>query len=267
MPTAPFRRFQQAIRRSLSVPLSVHTRGMSATNIELEVSSGVRELYPDLAIGIVHAAGINNTAKSDILHAELQARAEAVRTQLTTDNLLEVPQIAMWREAYRLFGAKPKESRPTAEAILRRVLQGSQVPRISDCVDAYLATELRYMLPIGGYDLDTVNGAICLVRAAGGEEFHPLGSSVQETVKPGEVIYRDRARVLTRKWNFRDCEECKITTSSTNVALFTELPFAGVSEQILIDSTADMERLIRQVCGGTVTRAIWRAATGQCEAL
>jgi lysyl-tRNA synthetase class 2 len=194
-------------------------------------------------------------------------RAEAVRASHATDKLLEVPQVALWREAYRLFGAKPKESKPTAEAILRRVLQGAELPWISDCVDAYLATELRYMLPIGGYDMSTVDGAIRLIRAAGGEAFHPLGASANEVVKPGEVIYRDQARVLTRKWNFRDCDECKITAASTTIALFTELPFTGVPEQLLIDSTADMASLIGRFCGGTITRAIWRARTGELAAL
>jgi DNA/RNA-binding domain of Phe-tRNA-synthetase-like protein len=240
---------------------------MAATDIALEVSPEVCALYPDLAIGIVQAIGIDNAKQSDQLRAEISARAEAVRASHSTDTLLLVPQIAMWREAYRLFGAKPKESKPTAEAILRRVLAGSELPRISDCVDAYLATELRYMLPIGGYDMDTVHGAIRLIRAAGGEEFHPLGASANETVKPGEVIYRDQARVLTRKWNFRDCDECKITTSSTNIALFSELPFTGVAEQFLIESTADMASLIGAYCGGTITRAIWRARTGRIDEL
>lgn len=233
----------------------------------LEVSPEIRELYPDLVIGIVHAIGIDNSKQSDDLRDEIRARAETVRRSHSTDKLLEVPQVALWREAYRLFGAKPKESRPTAEAILRRVLQGAELPRISDCVDAYLATELRYMLPIGGYDMATVDGTIRLIRAAGGEEFHPLGGSATEVVKPGEVIYRDQARVLTRKWNFRDCDECKITTASANIALFTELPFTGVPEQLLIESTADMASLIGRFCGGTVTRAIWRARTGRIDEL
>jgi DNA/RNA-binding domain of Phe-tRNA-synthetase-like protein len=242
-------------------------RAMAAIDIALDVSPEVRELYPDLAIGIVQATGIDNAKQNDELRGELAARAAAVRGRHATDTLLEVPQIAMWREAYRLFGVKPKDARPTAEAILRRVLGGAEPPRISDCVDAYLATELTYMLPIGGYDMDTVDGAIRLIRAAGGEEFHPLGASATETVKPGEVIYRDRARVLTRKWNFRDCDECKITASSRNIALFSELPFTGVSEELLIESTADMANLIGKYCGGTVSRAIWRARTGRIDEL
>jgi DNA/RNA-binding domain of Phe-tRNA-synthetase-like protein len=238
---------------------------MAATDIALDVAPEVRELYPDLAIGVVQAIGIDNTRQNDELRSELIARAAAVRDRYTKDTILEVPQVAMWREAYRLFGVKPKDARPTAEAILRRVIGGAEPPRISDCVDAYLATELMYMLPIGGYDMDLVEGTIRLVRAAGGEEFHPLGASATETVKPDEVIYRDRARVLTRKWNFRDCDECKITPSSTNIALFSELPFTGVSEELLIESTADMANLIGKYCGGTVSRAIWRARTGRSD--
>lgn len=240
---------------------------MRVTDVALEVAPEVCALYPDLVIGIVHAAGIDNSKHHDELRGEILARAEVLRASYSTDKLSEVPQIAIWREAYRLFGTKPKDARPTAEALLRRVLQGSEPPQISACVDAYLATELRYMLPVGGYDLDTVDGAIRLLRAAGDESFHPLGTTATETCKPGEVIYRDRARVLTRRWNFRDCDECKITPASTQIALFTELPFTGVPEQLLIDSTADMASLIGRFCGGVITRAIWRARTGQIEEL
>lgn len=240
---------------------------MRATNVALEVAPEVCTLYPDLVIGIVHATGIDNSQQPDALRGEILTRAEALRATHSTDKLSEVPQIAIWREAYRSFGTKPKDARPTAEALLRRVLQGSEPPRISACVDAYLATELRYMLPIGGYDLGTIDGAIRLTRAAGDESFHPLGTTAVETCKPGEVIYRDRARVLTRRWNYRDCDECKITPASTEIALFTELPFTGVPEQLLIESTADMARLIGQSCGGVITRAIWRARTGQLEEL
>jgi DNA/RNA-binding domain of Phe-tRNA-synthetase-like protein len=239
---------------------------MAASDIGLEISPQVIALYPDLVIGIVQATGLDNSHQSVDLRAEIQIRAAHVRATCSADTLLDIPQIAMWREAYRLFGAKPKESKPTAEALLRRVVQGAELPRISDCVDAYLATELRYMLPIGGYDMDTVDGPIQLIRAAGGEDFHPLGATATETVKPGEVIYRDRARVLTRKWNFRDCDACKLTPASRNIALFTELPLPGVSEQLLIESLADMADLIGRFCGGVVSRAIWRARTGRIEA-
>jgi DNA/RNA-binding domain of Phe-tRNA-synthetase-like protein len=40
----------------------------------------------------------------------------------------DVPQVADWRDAYRAFGAKPQRTRPSVEALLRRLDGG--LPRI-----------------------------------------------------------------------------------------------------------------------------------------
>jgi len=75
------------------------------------------------------------------------------------------------------------------------------------------------------------------------------------------MVYRDGRRVLTRKWNVRDCEECKIAPGSTHIALFSELPLLGLAEEVLIESTLDTVRLLQRYCGGTVSAALWRASS------
>jgi DNA/RNA-binding domain of Phe-tRNA-synthetase-like protein len=62
-------------------------------------------------------------------------------------------RIRAWREAYQAFKVNPKKFKPSAEALLRRVVKGSPVPWISKAVNAYLLAELSYLLPVGGYDL------------------------------------------------------------------------------------------------------------------
>jgi DNA/RNA-binding domain of Phe-tRNA-synthetase-like protein len=134
--------------------------------------------------------------------------------EFDNDRLGQLPEIEAWRQAYRTFGVKPRDSRPTAEAFLRRLIKGADFPTISKAVDAYLLVETDYYLPVGGYDLDTITGDIRLRFSGGDEPFIPLGAKLDENTKPGEVVYADDRRILTRKWNYRDCDHCKITDQS-----------------------------------------------------
>src|SRR5947209_2365646 len=120
----------------------------------LIIADDVVELFPDLRIGIITARGINNLGLSEEIETMKQAQVEIVRKSLSSETLSQHPHIAAWRETYRRFGTKAKEHRPTAEALLRRILRGENIPTISKVVDLYLIVETEFYLPMGGYDLD-----------------------------------------------------------------------------------------------------------------
>jgi len=219
--------------------------------MKLIVSSDVAKLYPNLRIGVVVARGINNYGRHDKLEALKREKVATLRQVYSLDTLSTHPYIIAWRDTYQSFGVNPKKSQPTAEALIRRVLKGLELPNISKAVDLYLLAEIEFFLPIGGYDLDRIAGDIVLRLSPGNESFVPLGSSqATEITKPGEVIYADSERVLTRAWNFRDCDFCKITEESTNIALFSEAALPSIP-------TSDLEKLIEKIqeyilifCGG-----------------
>jgi len=221
--------------------------------MQLLVEPEIVGLFPDLRIGILIAEGINNRESDAALEQLKIQSAEQFRKRFTTDSLLENPCIRAWREAYGRFGVKPKDHRPTAEALLRRVLNGHPIPAISKLVDSYLVVETQFQLPIGGYDLDRVAGNIRLRISDGGEDFVPLGSvEVQEQTSVGEIVYADDVQILTRRWNYRDCDSCKIRPESTRIALFSEAPISTVSTEHLALSLDALKELIGRFCGGSI---------------
>ena len=113
--------------------------------------------------------------------------------------------MAAWRAAYQAFGAKPKRTRPSVEALLRRVEAG--LPRIDRITDIYNAISVRHLLPVGGEDLTRYRGSARLARAAGDEPFDTVreGEPVTGHPEPGEVIWRDDDGVTCRCWNWRQC--------------------------------------------------------------
>jgi DNA/RNA-binding domain of Phe-tRNA-synthetase-like protein len=218
--------------------------------MKLIVSGKINGTFPSLRIAILRARGIDNRGVDPELQELKREAARRMRADFNYDRLGELPEIEAWREAYRSFGVKPKDSRPTAEGFLRRLIKGEDFPTISKAVDSYLLAETEYFLPVGGYDLDTITGDIHLRFSDGDEEFMPIGARSIEVTRPGEVVYSDDARILTRKWNYRDCDHSKITEQSTDIGLFTEAPFDSVATSEINNSINRIAELVEKYCGG-----------------
>jgi DNA/RNA-binding domain of Phe-tRNA-synthetase-like protein len=83
----------------------------------------------------------------------------------------EIEGLEAGRRLYRSFGIDPTRTRPSSEALLRRVLKGESLLRIHPLVDAANWASLALLLPIGLYDLDRVEGDLALRRGRPGESF------------------------------------------------------------------------------------------------
>lgn len=216
------------------------------------ISDEIVQSYPALRIGCVVARNIDNTGRSDDIENLKYERALSFGKSYSLETLLEHPHIRTWRETYKSFGSNPKKYPPTIEALTRRVLKKGEFPTISKAVDLYLVAEIQCLLPVGGYDLDKIDGDIFLRKSIGDEKFIPLGADAEEFTYPGEIIYADSNKILTRRWNYKDCDFSKITESSRNIALFTE----AVSKDIPGSSLQEIGFLIKdyllKYCGGKV---------------
>ena len=88
------------------------------------VAPEVFELRPDYRVLVMAAEGLE-PGPPDQVSDELLMRAETrARTALDGRAPEDVPQVADWRDAYRAFGAKPQRTRPSVEALLRRLDAG-----------------------------------------------------------------------------------------------------------------------------------------------
>lgn len=160
------------------------------------------------------------------------------------------PNVRSWREMYRGFKAKPGDYRPSAEALLRRAIKRKGLPGINAAVDTYNAVSVRHRIPMGGFDMDGVQGTIRLRFSEGGESFMPLGASDPEETYPGEVVYADDARILTRRWNYRDCDETKITEGTRAFIMFVD-GSVDIPRESLEEALVDLKSSLRRFCGGT----------------
>lgn len=198
--------------------------------------------FPNLKIGIFIATNIDNTGNSTKLDFLKEEIACKIRNKYSLQDLEKIQKIKEWREVYTKMGIKLKKYSPTVEALLTRILKNKPIPSISKLVDSYLCIELLHFFPIGGYDLDQITSEITLRRSHGDEDFIPLGQpSVVEKTNENEIVYSSGNTILTRMWNFRDCDNFKITGNSRNIVLF----FESTSEDLDI---SEMEKSLLQLC-------------------
>ncbi|MEV0624309.1 B3/B4 domain-containing protein [Nonomuraea wenchangensis] len=172
---------------------------------DIWVDDAVHELRPDFAVLVMTAHGLTNGPTDDRSRAWLAAAAEAEA---------QPAKIDAWKDAYRAFGAKPQRTRPSVDALTRRM----PLPEINRAVDAYNAISVKHALPIGGEDLDRYSGPARLLRAAGDEP----SEEALGTPEPGEVIWRDDLGVTCRRWNWRQGARTRLTEETVNAIFLLE---------------------------------------------
>lgn len=226
--------------------------GSENNKLTFSIQEEIVRNYPALRIGVVVARGIENPHEQPEL-SKFKAKLESTfRERYVPEDINIHPAILAWRETYRSFGTNPKDHRPTAEALLRRIVRGNNAPTINAAVNCYLLAELEWFLPVGGYDLVQLDGDLSLRFSKGGELFHPLGGGDPEATQEGEVVYVDRAKVLTRRWNYKDSDAAKITENSRDIALFTEAASSAITDEAVQGSANLIGEYLSRFCGGNV---------------
>jgi len=79
---------------------------------------------------------------------------------------------------YRRIGLDPTKTRPSSEALLRRVRKGEHLPRINALVDICNWCSLEFQLPYGLYDLSAIEPPIDLRLGMDGEEYEGIRKDV-----------------------------------------------------------------------------------------
>jgi DNA/RNA-binding domain of Phe-tRNA-synthetase-like protein len=215
--------------------------GLSTVLGAARIDPAVCALRPDYVAMLIAADGLPGGPSDETSDAWLREAEAAAAAQLAGGAPEDRPRVAEWREAYRVFGAKPQRTRNSLEALLRRVPDG--LPRINRLTDLYNAVSVLHEVPVGGEDLDGYVGPACLIRAGGTEPFETIadGQPVVEHPEPGEVVWADDAGVTCRRWNWRQCTRTQLTPATTRALFIVD----ALGPDALATATAAADNLER----------------------
>ena len=221
-----------------------------AEQVSAAVEEAVFVAQPEYVALILLAEGIGNGPSDDDSSAVLDEAERHLRARGLT-RPADDPHIAAWRAAFSAFGAKPSKYPCSAEALASRVLKGGALPRVNVLVDLYNAVSVRSLTPIGGEDLDHLQGALRLTIADGEEHFDGHDGAP----RPGEIVWRDDAGVTCRRWNWRQGVRTRLTDATTRAFfVFDRLP--GLAERDLDDAASQLESLLKERWPGCTSERI-----------
>lgn len=214
--------------------------------MKFSVSSEVFEKLDNVCFGVIVAKGIDNSlVKNDIVE-KLNQSIKDCEDKFKDIKVKELEVILYYRDAFKELGINPNKFMSSIEAMLTRTSKGKGLPNISPIVDLGNAVSLKYMVPLGAHDIDTLDGDIEVRFSKNGDSFIPLGTEETEILEDGELIYSAGDNVRTRRWIWRQSEQGKITNESKNI-FFPIDGFTNKNYDSVMSARDELASLLKEV--------------------
>ncbi len=206
------------------------------------------ERFPGMQVAVVVAYGLNNQIKRPQVKALWEETWTAAAEAATYGNAQSHPRIQRWRESFRAIGVSSKKFPSAIEALLRRALKEGQPFYINPLVDYYNTVSLRHIVPVGGFDLDVLQGSLEARLTCDGDQFTGLDTEDAVVVSPNEIAYADQQTLLTRHFMWRQARTALIT-ESTRSAVFVSEVLDEVDSDLVLQVLDDLKFGLREYFG------------------
>jgi DNA/RNA-binding domain of Phe-tRNA-synthetase-like protein len=197
-------------------------------------------------VGYVEEAKVT---ESGVELSEFGERLSAeAKEKYTLESLKDVSVFRAYRDFFWKVGIDPTKVRPAAEALIRRILSGKAIPRISNLVDAYNLASIKTGIALAAFSRDELKGELVMRSAQKGERFLGIGMRDEAVLTGKEVVISDSEK-LVAVYPHRDSEKSKITKFSTNI-LILACGVPGIETRTLIDARVIALDYVVRFCGG-----------------
>ncbi len=137
----------------------------SCVGVTLDLAPALASIVTPACLAFDGVTVVEHDHRLDVPFAEAEARLRAGGTALD-----EAAQRT--RALYRAIGLDPTKTRPSSEALLRRVRRGDTLPRVNTIVDLCNWCSVETQIAFGVYDRDRIVGdALTLRLGAEGEGY------------------------------------------------------------------------------------------------
>jgi DNA/RNA-binding domain of Phe-tRNA-synthetase-like protein len=188
---------------------------------------------PDLAAivrpGVLWLDGAAVVDREPRMDAPLAAAEAAVRAH-------PPEEVIAVRTMYKRVGLDPTKTRPSSEALLRRVRKGDALPRINSMVDVCNWCSFEFQLPYGLYDAACIEGDVELRLGRAGEAYG--GIRKDDVHVSGRMALADARGPFGNPTS--DSARTMVSTATTQALLvvFAPLVFDRTKLARVLDTTA-----------------------------
>jgi DNA/RNA-binding domain of Phe-tRNA-synthetase-like protein len=137
---------------------------------------GIR--LPGVKLGTVEADGVRVVPVDAGLAERMDEVCERKRREFTVESLAEADAVRAVRAMFREWDMDPSKYRPSSEALLRRVVQGKGLYRVSNVVDAGNLSSIEVAWPFGCYDRAKLHEPIVFRPGMPGESYEGIGKKM-----------------------------------------------------------------------------------------
>ncbi len=198
--------------------------------------------------GILIAESIQIIDADEYLWAEIDEITEKYREKFQDHLPSDIPELRFARDLYKSIGVNPTKTRPSSEALLRRVVQSRELYRINNLVDTWNLESLEFFLPVGLYDIDKIASTEISVRKGFENEFF-------EGIRKADVNVQSRLCLADSMGPFgsptSDSARTAITDKTTRILVFIFAP-ADYPEVMLFKMLDEGARRTKQYCFGKI---------------
>jgi DNA/RNA-binding domain of Phe-tRNA-synthetase-like protein len=133
---------------------------------------------PGVRLAVVLARSVTVSPASAELEREIAALCARLQREIALEQLAEREPVQAVRSMFRGWGVDPTHSRPSGEQLLRRVLQGKGLYRVSNVVDLNNLGSCETGWPWGSFDLDRLLPPIMFRHGRTGESYLAIGKEM-----------------------------------------------------------------------------------------
>ncbi|HZH71837.1 MAG TPA: phenylalanine--tRNA ligase beta subunit-related protein [Mariniphaga sp.] len=210
--------------------------------MQISVSDAMKLKVPDLVLSCIKC-DVEVHSDTEQLWEEIDSKTLELKSKYQLEQISSIPAIAASRVAYKACGKDPARYRLSAEALIRRVVQGKGLYCLNNIVDLLNLISISTGYSIGGYDADKIKGDVEFGIGKKDEPYNGIGRGNLNI--ENLPVFRDGVGAFGTPTS--DSERTAVTVN-TLTFLMVIINFGKADK--LDDTTQQAVRLLKQYGGG-----------------
>jgi DNA/RNA-binding domain of Phe-tRNA-synthetase-like protein len=206
---------------------------------------------PDVRLGVVEADDVRMAVADAGLARRMDEVCERIRRDFTVESLADAGPARAVRAMFRGWGMDPSKYRPSSEALLRRVVQGKGLYRVSNLVDIGNLGSIETGWPFGCYDRGRIRPPILFRHGAAGERYEGIGKRTWHL--EGRPVLSDAEGPFGSP--ISDSTRSMMTESTGKILTVIYAP-SSAPDASIEDAMARLCERFSQFSGASATRAV-----------
>lgn len=217
--------------------------------MEFRIDPKMFEAEPSLCAGVVIAEGIQNGSAQPYIAALLQEQVKKEAERLQAAAVKSLAALEPYHRAMKKLQINPNKYLCSTEALLTRIAKKGQLPDISPAVNLGNYISVKYKLPVGAHDIDSLQEDL-VVRLADEEDCRLAENSLEkDLLAAGEPVYASGHSVRTRRWIWRQMDAGRLDEKAERIVF----PIDGFLEnqEELNSACEELSELLEKYFGCT----------------